>query len=463
MTAVHGPTILLYNPLSGHGHLDSWLAMFARLLLRRGHGVQGLTPGPHALLDRLAQDDLHRHPALRMLPWKAHLRGGTGLGRLLKTCRTVAEGYHQRTPASIPTPDMPPARRLKKQVLQRLVPPVYGLIAPWLPPRDPWDDLPPFGQADMDAGLLDPAEAALRVAAALRQVSRPPDLLCVMYLDMFSLNPARWQAWEQLCPLPWTGVRFVPSTPARLEPYCALPSLRGLCLLDEGQGEAYAAALPGRHVALLPDITYAALPQVEPALVAQLKARARGRRIVFLGGSIGGQKNLARWEGLIRRADPSRWFFAMVGEVHANSLDPEESAALDRLTTAPPEHFWAHGAYVEDEREFNAVIAAASVIFAVYKRFAISSNMPGKAAALERPILAASGYLMGDRVARYGIGRVVPEDDEAAMLAALEDLAATPVPAANFAAYREDFSEDRLAEVLEQHLAQCVAGVGSRI
>ena len=456
MTAAHGPGVLLYNPLSGHGHLDSWLAMFARLLLQRGHGVQVLTPGPQALLDRLAQDGLTQHPALRLLDWDAARESPSRVRRLLKICRTVAEGYHQRTPASIPTPDMPPVRRLKKHLLQCVVPPVYGLVSPWLPPRDAWDALPPFDMQDVAAGLLDPAQAARRIAAAVANAPHPPALVCVMYMDMFSLSPARWQAWEQLCPLPWTGVRFVPSAPERLEPYYSLRSLRGMCLLDERERDAYAAALPGRHFALLPDTTFSSLPEVEPPLAATIRDRARGRRVVFLGGSIGGQKNLARWEGLIRRADPARWFFVMVGEVHAHSLNAEEAAALERLTAAPPEHFLAHAAYLDDERDFNAVIAASSVIFAVYKRFAISSNMPGKAAALERPILAASGFLMGDRVTRYGIGRAVPEDDEAAMLAALEDLAAHPVPPARFAAYRADFSQDRLADVLTAHVRQCL-------
>ena len=34
------PCILVYNPLAGHGHLDSWNALFVSLLLAGGYRVR---------------------------------------------------------------------------------------------------------------------------------------------------------------------------------------------------------------------------------------------------------------------------------------------------------------------------------------------------------------------------------------------------------------------------------------
>lgn len=57
--------VLIYNPISGHGHLDSWNAIFVSLLLDRGWKVLALTPDAQALVSKLAlrrcipSDDLH--------------------------------------------------------------------------------------------------------------------------------------------------------------------------------------------------------------------------------------------------------------------------------------------------------------------------------------------------------------------------------------------------------------------
>ena len=45
------------------------------------------------------------------------------------------------------------------------------------------------------------------------------------------------------------------------------------------------------------------------------------------------------------------------------------------------------------------------------KAEALLAGLPGKAAAFERPILAAEGHLMGQRVKQYGVGLTVPEND----------------------------------------------------
>lgn len=65
------PSILLYTPLAGHGHLDGWLAIFAAALAEQGHAVTCLTPDAAALASRLEAKGLagRRNPAL--VPWPA--------------------------------------------------------------------------------------------------------------------------------------------------------------------------------------------------------------------------------------------------------------------------------------------------------------------------------------------------------------------------------------------------------
>ncbi|MCA1985198.1 MAG: hypothetical protein LDL27_01825 [Desulfovibrio sp.] len=453
-------TILLYNPVSGHGHMDSWLPLFARVLLELGYGVQVLTPGPEAFAARMGE--ALRHPALELLPWDARLADAETLPARLtrwadRLCLAAAR-YARRTPESLPAPGMAWSRRQKKRLLQAVLPWAQALLAPL--PLAGWPGLRGRDAHalpdDTNAWFFDPETLARHLEVAVAGASRPPDLVFNMVLDRYRLAPRRWRAFAARAPLPWAGIRFSPRPPRTPEAYYGLASLRGICLLDEQRFQDYQAAMPGTRFALLPDVTCAELPAEEPPLVREIRRRARGRRIVFLGGAIRSQKNPARWVGLIRRADPSRWFFVMAGEICRSALDAEDALALDSLLATPPEHVLIHTGYVEDEREFNALIALSDIIFAVYKRFPYSSNMPGKAACFEKPLLAARGYLVGARVERFGVGRTVPEDDEAAMLAALEDLAATPVPAERFAACREALSQARLARVLEDFLRACL-------
>lgn len=391
-----GPCILLYNPISGHGHLDSWNALFVSFLLHKGWRVIALTPDVDDLRARLLDKGLATSPSLQILPWDALNRSFAQkvLGRL---------------------------KRLFKQ--QKTV-----------------------NQDDPEANYLKPLEFAQRVKKALKLTKWQPEVVFNMYMDLYKTDATSWQAFDAVCQLPWSGIRFVPRQDPT-EAYYRSASLFGMCFLDESICEQYRVSLPHKTFEYLPDITESALPS-QPSDIAQtIKALAKGRKIVFLGGTIGGGKNLARWYELIQRADAAKWFFLQIGEVHENSLTPEDIAERQRVMQDKPENLFIHPAYLPDEKTFNEIIQLSDVLFAVYRNFRISSNMPGKAAAFDRPILVAKDYLMGQRVTTYGIGRAVPEDDVAQMQAALELLVRDEEITQmrdRFQAYRDDFSIEAL-------------------
>jgi hypothetical protein len=161
------------------------------------------------------------------------------------------------------------------------------------------------------------------------------------------------------------------------------------------------------------------------------------------------QKNIAQWCKLIAIADPGRWFFIQIGQVYENTLAADDLAAYKRLVASLPVNMVLHEQYLPDEREFNFLIHISDVLFAVYRDFRISSNMLGKAAVFEKPILVSDRYLMGDRVRRYGIGLGVSEDDADEMLAGLQKLTSNPIPVDNFAKFRDDFSTAAMATRLK--------------
>ena len=457
------PCVLIYNPVSGHGHLDSWNALFVGLLLERGYRILVLTPDRKALESRLAQKKLTDHPMLHVLDWDAprdQLSKRHRMENLWQWWLSYGKSYTDQYPESRITPAMHPRTRIKKRIFQIIVPPLYKLSYAFhslflLPSQtskrrdDPQDP--------SERHYLEPVDMASRMNAALKKSPWRPDCFFNMYLDTYKTGVEAWRQFASMCRLPWGGIRFAPPDPPPREGYYSLSTLGGVCFLDEATCRAYSSSISDKYFLYLPDITSAELPDEPCFLAEEIMYRAAGRKIVFLGGTIVGKKNIAHWSELIAQADARRWFFVQVGEIHGNTFSPEDTAAFERLVANPPENLLLYTHYLSDERDFNAVIRVADVIFAVYRDFPFSSNMLSKAAYFERPILVSDGCLMGDRVHHYGIGLAVPYGDVQTMLCALEKLTKDPVPPQNFAACRGTFHEQAAGDSLERFIGYLLA------
>jgi len=163
---------------------------------------------------------------------------------------------------------------------------------------------------------------------------------------------------------------------------------------------------------------------------------------------------------LIKKADPRAFYFVQIGEMFEDTLTSDDGLELERIKKQCPENLFIKLEYLPDEAMFNEVIQASDIIFAVYRNFKISSNMPGKAAAFNKPILVADGYLMGARVSQYGIGLTVPEDNVDAMLTAINALAHSSQSMTDqFEHYRGDFSIQALSQHLTDFLTKCILSV----
>jgi hypothetical protein len=451
--------ILIYNPISNHGHLDSWNAIFIALLLDKGWRVLALTPNVTALTSRLP--DKHRsNSTLQILDWNARTKT-LDLKAYLRPIWwrwvTFGDMYLYGRPGSEPRPDAPFLLRLRSRFFQAVIPFLFRathyLYRHYIRNKSPVANTP--GSNDGECNLANPVEMVRRVGTALSRAKWQPALCLNMYMDLYRTKPEPWRQFEAINTLPWVGIRFVPpNTPQ--EAWYGVSSFRGMCFLDENVCRAYRNALPNKHFEYLPDVTETAQPPTSTALVQKIRRQANGRKVVFMGGSIGGQKNLARWYDLIALADPATWFFVQVGEIHRDTLTTDDIIALDRVRQAPPANLLMYTDYLRDERAFNAIIAASDLIFAVYRNFPFSSNMPNKAAHFRKPILVSNRFLMSERVTRYGIGRAVAEDDAAAMLETLTAMGRECFREENFAHYCADFSPHSLAERLDGFLIHCL-------
>jgi hypothetical protein len=114
-----------------------------------------------------------------------------------------------------------------------------------------------------------------------------------------------------------------------------------------------------------------------------------------------------------------------------------------------------------DERDYNSLVAACDIVYAVYSGFNSSSNSLTKAAGLKRPILTAKNSLMGERVLAHGIGLAVAGNDANEILAGLERLRTSKDDDFRFDSYADQHSLDELKSIMAEALPVWMVGSGA--
>jgi hypothetical protein len=263
------PSVLLYNPISNEGHLDSWHVLFIETFLTAGWKVVPVSTDPQGLRLKLERKGLWQHP---QLVWPKG-REEVSSSMFKKTFGLCRRGFRK---------------------LSRL-----------------FDSAEQQTQRALAARFLDPQAFKKEVDHALTQHGGDIGLIFNMYVDGYLTQSPSWKlavfpesrSSDILQAIPWVGLCI---TPERLghdqqtpPAYYDLAQYRGTCFLQEDATQAYQHYFSNKHFAFLPDITDTDLPTEPNALAIKIKLRAVGRKIVFLGGSIGKQKNLVQWANVI--------------------------------------------------------------------------------------------------------------------------------------------------------------------
>ncbi|MGJ8633864.1 MAG: hypothetical protein ACSHX7_08085 [Luteolibacter sp.] len=224
-----------------------------------------------------------------------------------------------------------------------------------------------------------------------------------------------------------------------------LAGFRGLTMLDECVA-ADVEEVVGVAVCVLPDIADDSVDGGS-VLTKELQDAGRGRKVIGLMGHLVPSKGVI---ALARRAKTDvsgRLLYAFVGEIHWEMFSEKEREVLKELS-GMGDHVWVYDARVCDEGSYNALLKNCDVLYAAYEKFPHSSNTLTKAAIFEKPVIVSDGFLMAARVRRYGIGVVLPEgwgDDE--LLKAIEG-SLSEDKGRGFKGYREMHSMKKLEERL---------------
>lgn len=286
--------------------------------------------------------------------------------------------------------------------------------------------------------------AAARVRAAERAAGTRADAVFFVYLDLGFLEPAiapaavdRWFPW------PWAGVIVGPAAvrqPGRIFPggerVLEAPRCRAVVVTDDDFVAAGQAAWPGRRVIAMPEMADLRAPAGTPAL-AELRAFARGRRLVGSPGVISAKKNVAAFLALARHAQeaaPELAFF-LAGDFSPAACPGPERRALAAALAARPANVALFPQPLRDGPEFNGWVAACDVVWLAYRDVAYKSNVLTKAAHFRKPSLVSPGHIMGRQAERFRLGATVDADDPVATLAALRRLIAEPAGGRDFAAF----------------------------
>lgn len=431
-------SIAIYNPISGHGHLDSWCAIFIKLLLESGWKVLAITPDPSRLLNLLEDNnylDLNRLKVISIsnnFP-KAHTDTYSEKFSLLtiwKKINLIGYAYVFGEGELVQT-------KSKKFFDKFIIVSFLSLhffryfLFPLLKKRI-------HTQKIEENSLI---YSLRNIECEIENQKFETNIVFHMYLDDLDSHNSKLVSPLPTLKFKWAGIHF--SSEIGIYPYYYKhPSIKGIAFLDRDIVNNVANYLPHLQVQYLPDITNLQLPQHKPDIVNLIKRNANGRKIVFFGGIIGLRKNLNLWLNLIDKIDLKKWFFVQIGEIDFNNLNARQFWAVYRKLIAPPENFLLIPSYIPDESVFNAVISVSDIIFAVYKEFKYSSNMITKASFFKKPILVSNKYLMGRRIQEFKIGACVSEDDLDDVVLGLEKLSIANIPASNFDLYNRTFSQE---------------------
>lgn len=196
--------------------------------------------------------------------------------------------------------------------------------------------------------------------------------------------------------------------------------LRGLAVLDEGAVDFVSKVSGCDNVVAFPDFSETSCSK-DCDVAAKLRGFATGRRVIGIAGHLQPSKGTVTLAqaALRSRQDGRQEVFAFVGELWWELYSESDREVLRDAFAG--ENVFTHFERIPREEDFNAVLHSFDIIYAGYHSFPHSSNMPAKAAGLRRPMIVSDGYLLGDRVSRFRLGRVIPQCDVDALLAAIRE------------------------------------------
>jgi hypothetical protein len=382
-------TILLWSPISNHGHLNMYLEVYASALIDLGYNVYFYADLEKSFEEYLASK----------LPE-------------LKSVECIV-----------------PSKKLKRWSTKWILMVVYNLSKRFIfltlsKCTKLLFELNPFEKSNKSFVAFSILSRKLKV---LDENNFKPDLVICLYLDMTYLGNQPRRVLRKLS-IPWVGLLFHP--PALLfkkefnkKSWFSDESNRGSIFFTDTHLESYREiARLNQTFATLPDVTrgnFGAVPGVNPFFGTFVGSR----RVIGLIGALDGSKKLLK-EFLALARDPrlGAFFFVMVGEIYESTVDVETLNEVRNLSGKVTNNLFVLDEYIKSEMDFEEIFHGIDILFAYYRNFDSSANVLAKAAFYRKPVLVKANTWMGKLTEQYNLGVTVLDSNHELLVEAILSL-----------------------------------------
>lgn len=416
----------LINRYSDSGHHESWLAIYVQLLLKNNYQVVVVTPNVDDFEANLARIGIDPNCSRLTIVKNKLILKKEIVHKILRPIKKFVKKCMDFSKL-----DIKHSRKSKGEIVH--------------------------SDQNINSGFVDKKYVDQIVTTVWRKSNIKLDFIFFMYLDDFSIKSYDWNYPLYSNRVLWGGLRFAPFKNilnVGMEGYLHDENFFGMCFLDKNSCHQYQQKISDKQFSYLPDVTNTSLPPNESSELLSIKKLVNGRKIILLCGSIESRKNVKLFCESAQVLDERDYFFLIAGKVQYQTFDVEELIALKNFQTRSKGNTLLIDRRFNDESHMNALIELSSVIFAVYKDFNQSSNMPAKAAYFRRPVLVAKDSLMGEIVQGSQIGRAIDPSSIDDLAKALNGLNEAPVDQYRFVDYKIKSSfellEHRLISFLQK-------------
>ena len=417
-------TILLWSPISNHGHLNMYLEIYGLILTDLGYSVFYYADIEESFVTRLQNVAPKLKNIESAVPEKILRRWG--LKWTFKVARNLLKQKVILTVFFIRTLFPPLGSKIRNQ------------------------------NSFVDFGVL------TRKLEILNDIGFKPNLVICMYLDMTLLGRKSRRVLRKLA-IPWIGLLFHPKelrdrSEFEKDSWFADESNRGAIFFTDHELADYnQTSRSNQSFVLLPDVTR--IPSgAKSSLALDLVFHSQGKKIVGLIGALDGNKKLIK-EFLELSVDArlKDYFFVMVGEVYQSSLDSSTLEQIRNLSGNVTENLFVLDRYIDSEVDFDGLFSKIDILFACYKNFNSSANILAKSASFKKPLIVSAGSWIGRLTERYNLGLAVSNFRIDTFVDAIQklgrDLEANP-NLFGFDEYLEIVSTENLKKDLGQYLTE---------
>ena len=437
-------SILIYNPFSGIGHFDSWCLIFTSALLEKGWKVCVITNNIEKLTEVCSAYNNIDSKKITILSGSSIVRDNV----YFKLCRGFFKKFKIFEFIDYIKIDI---EKKKLNRSETIFARTHNFFI-----RNIEMILNKMFQPKLIISATNPLYFANDINLATKSLGYVPNVVMNMYVDLYQTDMETWKRFAKKMKYNWVGIHMDMTHTLVNRPYSMSSYLKAIYTINETQNDSSVKENKEINYQWLPDVTDTSMPQKPSKIALHIRDQAKGRKIIFLGGAIGGTKNLSLWSELIFRADTSKWFFVQIGKIDFGTLSNDDHAGLNKLFSNKKENYYLSEGYLPDEAVFNEIINVSDIIWGVYRDFDRSSNILTKAAVFKKPIIVSKTYLMGERVNKYKIGVAISEKDVNEALAAIEWLSINSIAEENYENYSAVYSTKALAQKLDQSLSSLI-------